>query len=42
VLRKVLLDEGDDDLLGLKVAFGHRVDGPFQGYAVGLEIALAE
>jgi hypothetical protein len=35
VIRKTPADQGNNQLLGLQIAFGHRVDGPFEGYPVG-------
>ena len=35
VIRKTPADQGHDQLLGLQIAFGHRVDGPLEGYPVG-------
>jgi hypothetical protein len=40
VIRKILADEGDNRFLGLKVGFGDRVDGPFQGHVLGPQVVL--
>ncbi len=39
---KALADQGNDHLLGLEVAFRHRVDDPFHGDLMGLVVILAQ
>ena len=38
VIRKTPADQRHDQLLGLQIAFGNRVDSPLEGYPVGFRV----